>query len=167
MMFVVEDFFQINQPFTLHTHDADGCRISTKTVRKRINRYRIIDRPDVDGKNTGFPVLLPGIPVHPVKSLLPFTDQQKIYRIAQQIKTGFFIVTIQRCPDKLPSSVLCILRFIKCFACITGKKEEKKTENKNGFQWNNLYKIGILPFHRSSTFASLRWTSQSTLPAGR
>ena len=119
-MFVIENFFQINEPFAVYANNANGCCVFTKTIGKGIRGNGIIDRVDIDGKYIRFPILLTRIPIHLIKALLPFADQQNIHGIVQQVEPCFFIIAIQRSANELAPRVLRIFCFIECFARITG-----------------------------------------------
>jgi len=135
LSFLIEYFFEIHQPFAVHTHDTNGGGIFPITVRIGIGSNRVIYFMNVDGQYTGIPVLLPGVPVELVKIMLPLTDEQKIHRIVEQIKPCFFIIPVQRSPYKLTAGILSIFGFVKCFPGVTGNQHHQQNKSGRGFQF--------------------------------
>lgn len=134
-MFGIEYFLEINQPFSINPDNMHCSSVFAESVGIRIGGQGIIDRPDADGKNACFTILLAGLAVHLLKTLLPFTDQQEIDRITEQVKPGFLIIAVQGCADKLTSGILCIFRLIECLSSMAGGYENEETKGYDGFQW--------------------------------
>src|SRR5258708_4924173 len=150
--FTIQYLFEVDQPFSVDTHDPDSRGVFFEGIGIGIGRDGVVYRLDIDRQNVGVPVFFLFFMVQALVILFPFCEEHLVGGVWVQEKTGFFVVAIQRGADKLTSCILGVFGFFKGMRVAACCPQQQGGEDKFVDHVTKVKKKGTAPDFRGPCF---------------